>query len=150
MRYSVFAAIILTGLIFSASVLAKGELQLDVSKPDVTNQETLIIKAIKTDKNYAEISDSDRQKITEGFNRIRERLSGVTFNELAEAEKTQLLSEQDVINKSLSRAASDSRLICKHEAEIGSNMKKRVCQTQAAKNRQAAAVREAGEPKQTN
>jgi hypothetical protein len=151
MRLKLWGVSVFLSLLSATTVLAVGSMQLDVTKSDYQKQRALIMQAISADKDYAETSDSDRKKITEAFSRIDQKMDSTkTFSDLADLDKKQVMDDQQVVNKSLSQAASDSRLICRSASEIGSNLKKRICVTQASKNRQAQAVREAGEPKRTN
>jgi hypothetical protein len=115
---------------------------LDVTKSDFDSQKTLILKTINEDKNYSEMSQSDRTEVVSALDSISATLSeGKTFAGITPQEKQSIDANQANINKLLARAFRDSKMICTREMVIGSNMPKRICKTAAARNRDNANVR---------
>ena len=93
-------------------------------------------------KTYSELSDSDRSKVTEALQRMGSLLhdaGGVAA--LDEAQKVRVFNDQELVNSLLSRAAEDSRLICRREKQIGSNRTTTHCMTALQRNRQTERAR---------
>ena len=85
---------------------------------------------------YSELRLEDRSRVREALGRMRGTLEQypdqATINEQA---KTALFNDQQVVNTILTRAREDSRLICRREKAIGSNMSVTNCMTVAQRER---------------
>ena len=95
------------------------------------------IKAIETaieGKEYSELSKENRTRLAEQF----ELVLAPDFDAGAGADV------EVAINQILGKAFADSKLVCVYEKPIGSNMKKRVCTTAAAKERARNLVQDSG------
>lgn len=123
-------------LLFSASAMAADAIQIDVSRPDFAEQQRLVLKTIHADVKYSEMSQSDRQTVESSMIQISEVLAeGKTIAMIDAGAKQKVDTQQTEVNKLLSKAFRDSRLVCTKAAAIGTNMLKRTCKTAAARNR---------------
>lgn len=140
MRFSVIVTTFM--LVFSASAFSADVMQLDINKGSFQEQRSAIMKAINTDKDYAEISNNDRAELTAAFDRLAQKLDQNPATALPEAEREPLIRDQGVVNKALVQAKKDSRLICRKEPVLGSNFDKRICRTAASLKRENDKVRD--------
>jgi hypothetical protein len=62
---------------------------------------------------------------------------------MSPAQRVELFNTQETVNRLLTRAAEDSRLVCKRERRTGSNYVTSACQTVADRRRQREAGAEA-------
>lgn len=95
------------------------------------------IKAIEMaieGKEYAELSKENRNRLAAQFDIVL----APDFDAAAGADV------ELTINQILGKAFADSKLVCVYEKPIGSNMKKRVCTTVAAKERARNLVQDSG------
>lgn len=112
------------------------------------------------DKNAAAISIS-AGNLPQQIKTIESLLDGKDYSELSKENRTRLESQFDLllspdfdastasdvesnINQLLHKAFADSKLVCVYEKPVGSNLKKRVCSTAAAKERSNEIVRRDG------
>lgn len=140
MRFFVYVAFFL--IAFSGSVAAADAVQLDVAKSEFKLQQDSILKALNTDPEYGEISASERMEVTSALARIDSKVVQSPFASLNEQDRIQVLQDQALVNAGLAKAKSDSRMVCKREAVIGSNFAKRVCRTSASLKRENDKVRD--------
>lgn len=85
---------------------------------------------------YAEISAADRTRVREALGRIASALEGKpSLEALAEADRVAVFNDQEFINTTLTRAAEDSRLVCRREKKVGSHFASNVCMTVAERRR---------------
>lgn len=85
---------------------------------------------------YREISDESKAQVVQALDRMQQRLDGVTsIDQLSEADKVAVFNDQELVNTLLTNAAADSRLICKREKTLGSNMRSNSCLTVAERRR---------------
>jgi len=139
MRFSLWVTFFI--IAFSGSVVATDAIQLDVAKPDFKQQQDNILKMVSTDVEYGEISDVARMALKSALIRIDEKLMQSQFPSLNEADRKNILEDQALVNANLVRAKSDSRLVCKREAVMGSNFAKKVCRTAAQLKRETETIR---------
>ncbi len=121
--------IILYFTLFSSVAFAGGELdkqayQLSLSDGSITQQRAVIEKKIAQIE-YIELTDEGRVTILKQLDSLSQ--NGATGQQAFNAQQT--------VNEILSKAFSDSKLVCKYESPLGTNMRKRTCMTLAAKNR---------------
>lgn len=143
MRFSLILGALLlsfSGSVFSASSDA---IQLDMTKGSFPQQQDTILKAINTDVDYSEISANDRALIHKSLTSIADALKdGHTFASVTGEVQKQILFAQKAINDALLQAKGDSRMICKREQVLGSNLPKKVCRTAASLKRENEKARD--------
>ncbi len=82
---------------------------------------------------YANLSASDRDRLITRQMRMLQLIEGKKMSaELSESEKLELFNSLEWIEATVNRA-EDERMVCERTAVVGSNLKKRVCMTVAAK-----------------
>jgi hypothetical protein len=87
-------------------------------------------------KQYYEITDEAKQQVLQALDRMQAKLQDVTsVDQLSEADKVAVFNDQELINNLLTEAAADSRLICKREKTLGSNMRSNSCLSVAERRR---------------
>ena len=125
MKFYIFAFLLLSSSICSiAASNDKQPIQLSIAAGNVFQQRLEINQKLSLPK-YSELSQDNRVE-------LNQLLDSLVANPLLGNEA---IIKQDKVNNILKKSFADSKLICKLEAEIGSNMKKKVCQTAAAKRR---------------
>ena len=127
-----FLAAPLIALVLAGSALASSEHKEVAFDPATfTSQKEKLIDSLHS-KTYYEISDENKAKVVEALNRMEDRLVGISaISELSETDKLAVFNDQELINTLLTQAAEDSRLICKREKKLGSNMPVNTCMTVA-------------------
>jgi hypothetical protein len=114
--------------------------QLALTEGDFQAQRAEIEKGLADGKTYVEITSEERTKVRESLDRIAERLQGAgSVDELDEPIKIALFNDQEVVNTILTRAASDSRVVCQRRHITGSNRPGTVCQTVGERRRRMEA-----------
>ncbi len=144
MRFGLVLGVAL--LLFTGSALSRSSevIQLDVTTGNFATQQDSILKAINTDVDYSEISAPDRVLVNQSLTSIADMLKGgKTYATITGEEQQKLLTTQTAINNALVQAKKDSRMICKKEMVLGSNMGKKVCRTAAALKRENDRIRAA-------
>jgi hypothetical protein len=116
-------------LIFSPFAYAGKDLdsaavQLSVASGNVTQQRQTIESKL-TQIEYTELTPANRNVLT---NRFIDLESGAVKGEDA-------LAAEKQINEILAKTFADSKISCTYETPLGTNMKKRVCMTAAARQR---------------
>ena len=120
-----------TSLAMAASAVKP--ISLDVSQPGLAGQKETVLRAIESDLNCSEIVPADREKIKQTLVLLVEKLpDDASFSMLKDEERTQVLSQQKLINELLAKAAKDSKIICRDEDVSGSHLPRKVCRTRAA------------------
>jgi hypothetical protein len=97
--------------------------QLMVAAGNIPAQIDELELAIKTDQ-FEELTGLERVTLTSEFLFVEKE--GISADEA--------LKSQDTINKILLTGFENSRMVCKYEAVMGSNMKQKQCETYAARN----------------
>lgn len=137
--------IFIFAIISSSSIMAAESLELDLSRSTLMEQKQLILKTIRSDAKYSEITASDRDAVEKALTQISEIMGGnQTISPLDTSSRQKVEAHQLEVNQILLKAYRDSRLICTRETAVGSNLVKRVCRTVAAKERDAEAARKSG------
>ena len=125
MKYILLIPVLfLSSTAFAGTDLDKKAYELSLSSGSIAEQRK-IIEAKISQIEYVELNNEDRNSL---------------FSNLDSLEKTAAsgptaFAQQKAVNDILDKAFSDSKLVCKYESPLGSNMKKRTCMTLAAKNR---------------
>jgi len=132
-------------LFFAGGALAASKSKLSDVRIQA-NQFSEYREALETElrggETFREMTASDRGEVRAILQRMDETLSGVeSVDALAPAAKIALFNDQERLRVLLGQAEEDSRLICRREKVVGSNMAKSVCLTVAERRR----AREEGE-----
>lgn len=106
-----------------AAPVYKSAAKLDISAGNVSAQIDAIEVAIKTQQ-YEELTGLERATLTSEF----------LFVEKENVSPAEALKSQETINKILLTGFENSKMVCKYEAVMGTNMKQRQCETFAARN----------------
>ncbi len=119
-----------------ALAASEPEPPVTVSEGDFAKQRARIEKQLNDGKTYAEIADGDVVRVRQALERMGGVMAGVASVDDLDAERrVALFNDQEVVNTILTKAASDSRLICDRRAATGSHMRVSSCQTVAERNR---------------
>ena len=97
--------------------------QLVVAAGNISAQIDELELAIKTDQ-FEELTGLERANLSSEF----------LFVEKAGISADEALKSQNTINQILLTGFENSRMVCKYEAVMGSNMKQKQCETYAARN----------------
>lgn len=120
----------------SAMASPKGE-NLDLRKP-ASEQLSKLRQELGDGKTYSEISPEDKSRVQVALARMEDLLGGRSSADgLAETDKVALFNDQERVNTILTKAREDSRLVCKREKTLGSNMPANQCMTVAERRRRA-------------
>jgi hypothetical protein len=119
-----FVALLASGFINAGTELDKQAYQISAFNGNIAEQAN-VAKAKITQIEYVELTAEDRKTLTAELDRLA---SGVLSAD-------QQHNSQNQVNAILAKSFRDSKLICTYETPLGSNMKKRVCVTAAAKKR---------------
>lgn len=84
---------------------------------------------------YSEISVEDRRRVVAALDRMSDLIGEGSADSLSPEHKTQVFNDQELVNTVLTQAREDSRLICRREKTIGSNMPSTQCFTVAQRER---------------
>lgn len=131
-------------LLLATAGAAMAEAQVDMTRGDFETQRTRILEELGGGATYAEIPTEDRATVTATLERMSKMLAdaGVErIDELDPTRKTALFNDQERVNTLLTRAAENSRLVCRREKQTGSNRATTQCLTVAQRIR----ARERGE-----
>ena len=119
--FNLFLVMAISNTAFAKS--DKAAVQLDINKGNVSAQIDLIEEKIKTEQ-YEELTGLDRSKLQSEF----------LYIESENIDTAEALVSQSKINEILSVAFDNSKLVCKYESVIGSNMKQKQCETKLARD----------------
>jgi hypothetical protein len=100
-----------------------------------TEQRQHIVDDLQKGDVYSEIKAEDQARVLAALARIDAKLINGERANLSEADKLAVFNDQELVNTVLTQAREDSRLICKRERVVGSNMPQRVCITVAERRR---------------
>lgn len=98
-------------------------------------QRQRIIDDLQKGDVYSEIKADGRASVLAALERIDAKLVNGERANLSEADKVAVFNDQELVNTVLTQAREDSRLICKRERVVGSNMPQSVCITVAERRR---------------
>lgn len=94
------------------------------------DQRATILKDIKDDTVYSEISYNDAKHVRDALDRMSARLEGASdLAELTEGERADLYNDQELVNTILTMAENDSRMVCRRRGRLGTNFKVTECET---------------------
>ncbi|WP_244667674.1 hypothetical protein [Xanthomonas sp. D-109] len=123
-------------LLASAAVAApKGEAPMNVKKA-FAQQLSTIRQQLNDGKTYSEINADDRSKVEAALARMAAILDAQQdVGTLKEEQKVALFNDQETVNTLLTKAAADSRMVCRREAVTGSLRTTTQCKTVAERRR---------------
>lgn len=91
---------------------------------------------LRSGERFAEISAADREEARAILERMDQALAGVaSVDALSPEAKVDLFNDQEALRVLLEQAEKDSRMICRREKVLGSNMPRSVCMTVAERRR---------------
>jgi len=136
--YRIGSIVLLLALAGSAHALAassKDAVQMGGAKP-VAEQIREVELALVSEK-YSEVSLADKSAVQASLNQIRTQVGDhERVEQLSPQAQVTVFNEQEKINTILTRAHADSRMVCRRERTVGSNMTSNHCMT-VAQRRQA-------------
>lgn len=117
-----------------AQARTKGEV-FQAGKP-LSEQIQRIEIEMNDGQTYSELRLEDRSRVREALGRMRGTLEQHSDQgAIPDQAKAALFNDQQVVNAVLTQAREDSRLICRREKAIGSNLATTQCQTVAERER---------------
>lgn len=84
---------------------------------------------------YSEISAEDRQRVVAALDRMSGLIGEGSAESLSPENKALVFNDQELVNSVLTKAKDDSRLICRREKTVGSQMTSTQCFTVAERER---------------
>ena len=134
------------GLIFCSMALSAAPKQSDAAlafePAKFADTRTAIERELQSGDRYKEIVGEDRAAVLAALGRLSNRLSDIqSLDQLDEKSKLEVFNDQELVNNILTKAESDSRVICKREAPTGSRMAVNICKSVAQRRRELDAAR---------
>jgi len=127
-------------LAFDASAAKSRPLDLTKPAAEVNEQIDVIQQELADGKTYSEIKPDQKEKVVLALSRISDAVEHGNGRTLAPNDQVTAFNDQEVVNNILTQAREDSRMICKRQKSVGSNMVSPQCMTVA----QSRAAREQG------
>ncbi|NLA66855.1 MAG: hypothetical protein GX856_01165 [Gammaproteobacteria bacterium] len=122
-------------MLFASAATARSSVDV-TGNASFAEQQKKVLTDLADGETYAEITPENRSRVVEALGRMERLLGGREANALHPDDRAKLINEQEVVNTILTRARSDSRLICSRETPIGSRMATTVCRSVAERRRQ--------------
>ena len=133
MKWSAFVAL---GLFVASLSLAAATEVAKVDPDSFREHRARIEAALKTDA-YSELTRTQRLEVLAALDRMERVLSEVTsVQELSDARKAQLFNDQEMVRTVLTKAADDSRMLCRTEQRTGSHRLHSHCSTVGERRRE--------------
>jgi hypothetical protein len=130
------------GLLMIAAAGA-GASDFDVRTKPFAEQASAIRSEMREGGKYGEISPEDQAKVNTLLGRMGLKIEPVgDVNRLPAQDQVDVFNDQESVNTILTRAAADSRVVCKRERPTGSNFAVNNCMTVAERRRHTEAGRE--------
>ncbi len=127
--------LLLALMLVSATVSARtADVPLQASIPFKAQQQK-VLEDLRGEI-YQEISNEDRAQVVAALERMALVIGEGTAQNLPEAQKVAVFNDQELVNATLTKARNDSRLVCRREKQIGSNMPTTQCLSVAERERQ--------------
>ncbi len=118
-----------------AQASSSPEKELNVEKP-VQVQLDKINRELRDGKTYAEIDLDERSRAQQALLRISNTVERYPdLNAMPQSERVALFNDQEVVNTILTKGREDSRVVCRREKVVGSNMPINQCMTVAERER---------------
>ena len=109
----------------------KAPLDLTKEAADVQAQIGQIRKEMGDGQTYSEIKAEQREKVIAALGRIDGAVDRGNGKTLSPTDQVSAFNDQEVVNSILTQARADSRMICKRQKSVGSNMITPQCMTVA-------------------
>jgi len=128
----------------AGTALADKEGHKDVAfDPAAFGEQKAQLERALNSKTYYEISDKNKEEVLKALGRMERHLEGISaISELRPDARVAVFNDQELINNLLTEAAEDSRLVCKREKKLGSNMPVNTCMTVAQRREAQEQARE--------
>ncbi|WP_433852234.1 hypothetical protein [Stenotrophomonas nitritireducens] len=110
------------------------ELPLQAAQP-FQPQQLKVRSDLQGGEVYSEISASDRERVIAALDRMSRAVGDGNVETLPPERRVEVFNDQELVNSVLTKARADSRLICKREKSVGSNMATTQCFTVAERER---------------
>lgn len=144
MKIGSFASAVLIIAMWSSAALAGSESAVALGRADFESQRQAVLRELGPNGRYAEIEPEARQQVQAALERIRQAMvQAGSVEALSEDDRVAVFNDQELVNTLLTRAAADSRLVCRREVKLGSHRKESRCMTVAERRRAAAEAQEA-------
>ena len=125
----------LLALLLAGAAMAGPPLDLAVPPQAVRDQLAQIRRDLDDGKTYVEIGSEQRHTVLAALQRIEGAYASADGTQLSEAAQVSVSDDQRAVNEILTKARDDSRLICRRQAKVGSNMLTSQCMTVAQRRR---------------
>lgn len=136
MKRLTLAAITATLLMASGMAQAAPKAEVFEAGKPLSEQIQRIEIEMNDGETYSELRLEERSRVREALGRMRGTIEQYpNQGSIPEQAKAALFNDQQVVNTVLTRAREDSRLICRREKAIGSNMASTQCVTVAQRER---------------
>lgn len=132
MMFRSVVAMLALGLFAGSADAARGDnaIQLDVVQPVSVQLDR--VKQALTHSDYSELTAVQRESVRAALESIERLMAGrESSSQLNPAEQVVLFNHQEEVNTVMLRAHEDSRMVCRREKSVGSNMPTNVCMTVA-------------------
>jgi hypothetical protein len=106
-------------------------------------QRAAVEAEMKPGGHFAEIGKDERLQVNEAFDRMQALLAGKSsMDELRQDDRVALINDQELVNALLTKAKTDSRMVCKREKRVGSHRLTSTCRSAAEWKRASEQSRE--------
>jgi hypothetical protein len=131
-----FGKLLLVTLVLApgAAMAAKPELPLQSDMP-FQAQQAKVRADLGGGEVYSEINRDDRAAVIAALDRMSATIGEGSAEALSPADKVAVFNDQELVNALLTKAGRDSRLVCRREKQVGSNMPTTQCLTAAQRER---------------
>jgi hypothetical protein len=110
---------------------------------DFARQRARIETEFAKGEKYNDIRPEDREQVGAALERIQSRLdSAQGVGTLSKSDRMAVFNDQELINTLLTRAAADSRVICRHSITVGTHMTVNHCTSVAERRRHTEQARD--------
>ena len=125
--------LLLVLLVPFAATAKPADLPLQASIPFQVQQQK--VRADLQGDVYSEISLADRGRVMEALERMSQVIGNGAADTLPAEKQVAVFNDQELVNGILTKAREDSRLVCRREKTVGSNMPTTHCLTVAERSR---------------
>lgn len=134
-RYNLVAAALLSAAWGAVAAPAQPPLDVSADPARVSAQIEQIRRELADGKTYVEIGSEQKLAVQAALDRLSHAFDRSGGSQLSASEQVSALSDQRAVNEILTKARDDSRLICRRQAKVGSNMLTSQCMTVAQRRR---------------
>jgi hypothetical protein len=113
------------------------------NRRDFVTMKLQISKDFEQNRRYREITADNQEIIKKTLARMDERWQKADeFTQLSQADRLEMVNNEQLVDTILRRAAIDSRTVCQREEPIGSHFPKNSCKTVAQQKREQERAQE--------